>query len=87
MATLIAVSFIEKTNTPFVWYCSECQEIFALGRMTATPTATELHRVDYNFSLHCKEMHPKSLVVGLKITNPKEDASQNAARIVKEATE
>jgi hypothetical protein len=87
MATLIAVSFMEKTKTPFVWYCSECQEVFALGRMTAAPTITELHKVNHNFSLHCKEKHPKSPVVGLTITNPKEDASQAAVRVVREATE
>jgi len=87
MATLIAVSFIEKTNTPFVWYCSECQEVFALGRMTDSPTATELHRVNHNFSGHCKEKHPGAPVIGLEIKNPREDASQAAARIVREATE
>jgi len=87
MATLIAVSFIEKTNTPFVWYCSECQEVFALSRMTDAPTTTELHRVDHNFGSHCKEKHPGSPVIGLKIKNPQEDASQASARIVREATE
>lgn len=34
MPTLIAVAFIEKTDTPFVWKCSSCEEVFALERMT-----------------------------------------------------
>jgi hypothetical protein len=87
MATLIAVSFTEKANTPFVWYCSECQAVLSLGRMTDAPTVTELHRVDSNFRNHCKQEHPGSPVVGLAIKNPKEDSSQAAVRVVREATE
>jgi hypothetical protein len=80
MATLIAVSFREKANTPFVWYCSECQTVFSLGRMTDALTVTELHRVDSNFRTHCKYEHPASPVVGLTIKNPKEDSSRRASR-------
>jgi hypothetical protein len=78
---------MERTNTPFVWYCSECREVFALGRMAENPSITELQKVDSTFRAHCKQNHPASAVIGLEIPTPKEDASQAAARIVREATE
>lgn len=87
MPTLIEVTVVEKTRTPFVWYCSECKDVFALGRIAENPSATELHRVDSNFRAHCKEKHAGMPVIGLEIKNPKEDASETAARIVREATE
>jgi hypothetical protein len=78
---------MERTNTPFVWYCSDCRDVFSLDRMTETPTVTELKKVDANFRTHCKNRHPKAPVVGLSIPNPKEDASQSAVRVVRESTE
>jgi hypothetical protein len=87
MATLIAVAFMEKTNAPFVWYCSECKEVFSLGRMAENPTISELHKLGSSFRNHCKDAHPGAHLVGLTIKNPREDASQAAARIVREATE
>jgi hypothetical protein len=87
MATLIPVSFIEATNTPFVWYCSTCKEVFALGRMTENPSASELRKVDANFRTHCKFQHPSEEAIGLVIPSPKEDSSQAALRVVREATE
>jgi hypothetical protein len=87
MATLIPVSFMERTNTPFVWYCSDCRGVFSLERMAENPTVSELKKVDANFRTHCKNVHPESAVIGLNIPIPKEDASQAAARVVREATE
>jgi hypothetical protein len=87
MATLISVSFMERTNTPFVWYCSTCKEVFALGRMTENPSASELHKVDANFLTHCKFQHSGEAVIGLTIPSLKEDSSQAALRAVREATE
>jgi hypothetical protein len=40
-----------------------------------------------SFRNHCKDAHPGAHLVGLTIKNPREDASQAAARIVREATE
>jgi hypothetical protein len=86
MATLIPVSFIEGTNTPFVWYCSTCQDVFALGRMTENPSVSELHKVNANFHSHCKFQHSGEEAIGLTIPSPKEDSSQAALRVVREAT-
>ena len=37
MPNLIPVSFMERTNSPFVWYCSGCQAVFSLERMAENP--------------------------------------------------
>jgi len=87
MATLIPVSFMERTNTPFVWYCSDCRGVFSLERMAENPTVSELKKVDANFHAHCKNAHPGSAVVSINIPSPKEDSSQAAVRVVREATE
>jgi hypothetical protein len=55
--------------------------------MAENPTVSELKKVDANFRTHCKNAHPGSAVIGLNIPNPKEDTSQAAARVVREATE
>ena len=78
---------MERTNTPFVWYCSDCRDVFSLERMIENPTVTDLKKVNANFRTHCKNRHPEAAVVGLSIPNPKEDTGQAAARIVREATE
>jgi hypothetical protein len=87
MATLIPVAYMEKTNTPFVWFCSDCRDVFSLDRMAENPSVTELKKVDANFRTHCKNRHPEAAVGGLNIPEPKEDTSQAAARVVREATE
>ena len=87
MPSLKAVTYFETTDKAFVWVCSDCDAVFTLRRMTPTPTITELHRTDSDFRTHCKHTHPGSSVIGLNITNPTEDASQAAVRIVREATE
>jgi glucose dehydrogenase len=86
MPTLINAAVVADTNIPFVWTCSECGMVFALDRITRNPTTSQLQRVNSNFSVHCDQEHPTSAVVGLTIPKPKEDASQAAARIVREAT-
>jgi hypothetical protein len=86
MSTLIPVAFIEKSQTPFVWTCSECGEVFALERMTPMPTSTQVQKVNSNFSIHCKHLHDGP-IVGLPMSATQGDFSQNALRIVKEATE
>jgi hypothetical protein len=48
---------------------------------------SELKKVNADFQLHCTRDHSGQPVVGIEITTPKEDASQAAVRIVKEATE
>jgi hypothetical protein len=87
MPTLIPAAFIAETNQPFVWACSDCQAVFSLERMISDPTISQLHKVDSDFRTHCKHAHPGSSVIGLKIKNPKEDVSQSAVRVVREATE
>jgi hypothetical protein len=86
MPSLIAVAFIEKVNTPFVWTCSECGEVFALERMTPMPTTTQVQKVNSDFEIHCKHLH-MGTIVGLPMSATQGDFSQNAARIVREATE
>jgi hypothetical protein len=87
MATLMAVSFMERTRTPFVWYCSTCQEVFALGRMTENPPLSELHKVNANFHTHCKLQHSGEDAIGLTFLPPKEDCSPAALHVVvREAT-
>jgi hypothetical protein len=88
MPSLIEMTWVEKTKVPFVWICSICSEVFSLRRVPASnPSVTELKRVNSEFSLHCTREHPGQPVAGLEIETPKEDASQSAARIVREATE
>jgi hypothetical protein len=87
MPTLLNAAVVADTNIPFVWTCSECGAVFALDRITQNPTTTQLQRVNGNFSVHCTHEHPNSAIVGLTIPKQTEDASQAAARIVREATE
>jgi Zn-finger protein len=87
MPMLIAEAFISSTNIPFVWSCSDCAVVFSLERLTRTPSITSLQKVNSNFEVHCRHVHPKSAVIGLEIPPTKEDASQAAARVVREATE
>jgi hypothetical protein len=87
MATLIAVAFVEATESPFVWKCSECNAAFSLDRITATPSVTQLEIVNGQFSVHCRHEHPDSPAFGLKVPAMNEDSAQAACRIVREATE
>ena len=75
MPTLIAKVFLDDTNVPFVWLCSECETVFSLER-AREPHVSELLKVDAVFRVHCQQKHPGSPVVGLDIPKPKEDASQ-----------
>jgi len=86
MPSLNPVAFVPEVNTPFVWTCSECGEVFALERMTPMPTSTMVQKVNSNFSVHCKHLH-FGPIVGLPMSATQGDFSQNAARIVREATE
>ena len=84
MPSLIKAGFVEPTNEPFVWYCSACNKVFALVRIPPSkPLVSELKRVNADFQLHCTHGHSGQPVVGIEI----KDASQAAARIVREATE
>lgn len=87
MATLIPVGFIDDTDSPIVWRCSECDAAFSLDRVTSQPSITQLHRINANFRAHCRNEHPSSTINGLSVPTVDEDASQSAARIVREATE
>jgi hypothetical protein len=87
MATLIPLWSTEHSNKPFGWYCSTCKEVFSIGRITENPSISELHKVDANFRTHCKFQHPSEEAIGLDIPSPKEDSSQAALRVVREATE
>lgn len=88
MPSLIKAAFVESTNEAFVWYCSTCNKVFALVRIPQSkPLVSELKRVNADFQLHCTRDHSGEPVVGIEIKTPKEDVSQAAARIVKEATE
>jgi hypothetical protein len=87
MPTIEAAAFDGTTNKPFAWVCTNCLAVFALERITPNPTISELKRIDADFRRHCQESHKGDTVIGLDIPNPKEDTSQAAARIVREATE
>jgi hypothetical protein len=75
MPTLIAVAFIGETSQPFVWTWSECRAVFSLERMLSNPTVSQLLKVDSEFRIHCKERHPESSFIGLRIPTTKGDAS------------
>jgi hypothetical protein len=85
MPSLRETGFIDGTKEPYLWICSSCEAAFALERMRPA-SVSELHKIDAEFRKHCAEKHPRDAVIGLQIANPKEDASQTAARIVREAT-
>ena len=88
MPRLMKAVFIEPTTEAFVWYCSACNKVFALVRIPPSkPLVSELKRVNAEFQLHCTRDHSGQPVVGIEIKTPKEDASQAAARTVREATE
>jgi len=88
MPSLIKAAFVESTNEAFVWYCSTCNKVFALVRIPPSkPLVSELKRVNADFQLHCTRDHSGQPAVGIEIKTPKVDASQAAARIVREATE
>jgi Leu/Phe-tRNA-protein transferase len=70
MPTLIAVAFIDKTNEPFVWYCSDCRGVFALERMTSNATLSEIQNVDFDFQIHCKNEHPELSVMASENREP-----------------
>jgi|HubBroStandDraft_3_1064219.scaffolds.fasta_scaffold408886_1 hypothetical protein len=86
MATLIPFAFIEGTQSAFVWKCSECDTAFALRRIIANPSLTDLQIVNANFDVHCRHEHPQSPVSGLMIPAMDEDVAQTAFRVLREAT-
>jgi hypothetical protein len=51
------------------------------------PSISELHKINSDFAIHCRQKHPSESVIGVNVPKSKEDASQAAARIVREATE
>ena len=79
MPTLIAKVFLDDTNVPFVWLCSECETVFSLER-AREPHVSELLKVDAVFRVHCQQKHPGSPIVGLDIPKPKEDAAKKIGR-------
>jgi hypothetical protein len=70
---LIAAALIGETIQPFVWTCSECRKAFSLESTRSNPTASQFHKVDSEFRLHCQDQHPESFVVGLRVPTSKED--------------
>jgi hypothetical protein len=87
MATLIPYAFVEGTESPVVWKCSDCDAAFSLERITAKPSLTQLQIVNGNFGVHCHHEHPNSTVVGLMIPAMDEDVAQTAFRVLREATD
>jgi hypothetical protein len=75
---------LTKRKTLFSGYARP-EASFSLEKMT-TATVSELHKIDSEFRLHCERDRPGSPVIGLDIQSPKQDPSQAAARIVREAT-
>jgi hypothetical protein len=87
MPTLIPVTRVEETNIPFIWYCSACEKVFGLERIPhSKPSITEIQRVNADFGVHCARDHAGQPFAGLEIRIPNEDASEAAARIVRDAT-
>lgn len=60
MPTLIARGFVDETNTPYIWECSECDEVFSFQPRSSGPRRAELERVDREFKAHCYQAHPHS---------------------------
>lgn len=86
MPTLIAAVFNGENNDPVIWKCSDCEEAFSHDRM-GKATISELHKINGQFIVHCQQKHPGGAVIGIAVPKAHEDASQAAARIVREATE
>jgi hypothetical protein len=82
---LRATVFNDQTGRPISWMCSVCETIFALDRVDEILTKRSADKINKDFEMHCKGKHPGSQVIGLDI--PREDFSQSAARIVRQATE
>lgn len=86
MPTLIKSGFNAQTNKPMMWMCSGCEASFTHGSMREA-SIPELHKINDEFRVHCQQKHPGESVIGIMVPKAKEDASQAAARIVREATE
>jgi hypothetical protein len=52
---------------PYLWSCSKCETIFDVGRVRYTSlTQEQIDRVNLQFEVHCKRVHPLLLpIVGL----------------------
>ena len=86
MPILVATGF-DKDNNAILWTCSTCQAAFSPDRITLNPSVSELHKINDNFRIHCESEHKGQKAIGLDISKPKEDSSQAALRVVREATE
>jgi hypothetical protein len=76
MATLVAKAFIDRTNVPYMWICSECEAVFSLDRITVIPSVIQIKRVNAAFEVHCRNTHEGSRIFGLPVPSVKEDTSQ-----------
>jgi hypothetical protein len=51
---------------PYVWSCSECQAAFGLGSLRyASATQEQIDKINLEFQLHCKQVHPRLFPVVL----------------------
>jgi hypothetical protein len=73
MAMLVAKAFIDRTNVPYMWTCSECGVVFSLDRITLIPSVSQIKRVNARFEVHCRNTHEGSQILGLPVPSVKED--------------
>jgi hypothetical protein len=86
MPVLLPVGF-DKDGKTLMWMCSVCEAAFAPNRIMSNPPVSVLHIINDNFRIHCHREHKGQEATGLEIPKHKEDSSQAALRVVREATE
>jgi hypothetical protein len=86
MPILVPAGFAQD-GKPVIWMCSVCEFAFSPDRITSNPSISQLHKMTDNFRIHCEREHKGEKITGLNVPKAKEDSSQAALRVVREATE
>ena len=68
MPALIARAFTDA-NVPLAWICSDCDALFNLDHYPAGTRVKRsgLRRVNSEFRKHCKQKHPKAIIIELEM--------------------
>ena len=67
MPALIARAFNES-KVPLMWVCSDCDVLFSLDNFPgAQLKKSDIRHVNRNFRKHCKQKHPKAVVIELEV--------------------
>jgi hypothetical protein len=67
MPALIARAFNES-KVPLMWVCSDCDVLFSLDNFPgARLKKSDLRQVNRNFRKHCKQKHPRAVIIELEL--------------------